>query len=145
MKVHLSPGEVLFVTFDDAEIQSGEDPRDGIRIEYGPSGKDGCDDNELTVTAIYEDDYGRVGEIYHAIFDSDDSRVWNEDKSNGASDNNDVIETITCSCGNKFEFTKGEQRFMQNVFKANYRPPVRCRDCRKTRSIKSQAEKGSVE
>ncbi|MCJ7760337.1 zinc-ribbon domain-containing protein [Candidatus Bathyarchaeota archaeon] len=131
MKVHLSPGEVIFVTFDDAEVQLNDDPRDGIRIEYYSIG-DG--NNRLDVTAIYEDDKGRVNEIYSATFDGDDNRVCGSD-----SDSNEVVETITCnSCGESFEFTKGEQRFMQNVFKDNYRVPVRCRSCRKTRSSRNQ-------
>lgn len=137
MRIHLNAGESLFVTFEEGEIAEPGEPQDGLRIEYN-TGKS----NKLVVTATYEDDHGRQGEIYCATFD-DDLEVDDEPQPS-ASDRDEVVKVITCtSCGHPFEFTKGEQTFMKTVFKGNYRDPVRCRMCRKARmSRRLESEKG---
>ncbi len=133
MQVRLSPGESVFVTFDDAD---GSD--DGIRIEYDVNRS-----NKLVLTASYEDDDGRHGEIYCATFDDDPKMNLGKKITSVADDRDEVLKVIICtSCGGKFDFTKGEERFMRTVFKDNYHDPVRCHRCRKIRmSRRQEAEK----
>lgn len=127
MEVRLSPGESLFVAIADSDYSD-----DGIRIEYDVNRSD-----QIVVTASYEDDRGRQGEIYCATLD-DDPRV---DGNKSTDDRNAVVKTISCSsCGTSFKFTKGEEIFMRKVFQDNYKDPVRCPRCRKIRMSRRMAE-----
>ena len=130
MEVRLALGESIFVTIEDMD----DSQKDGVRIEFNKN-------NQMVVTSSYEDDDGRQGEIYCATFDDEFKATPGKD-SEGPDDRNEVIKTIVCSsCGEEFNFTKGEERFMKHVFKNNYRDPVRCARCRKIRMSRRRVEK----
>ena len=131
MKISMLWGESLVVSIPETG--------DEFYVRYGAD-QDG--NGGITVRTKLEDESDRGGVIFSNSV-NDDADEDSSDAPEETNGSDKIVRTLLCnSCGLEFVLTEGEQQFMQRTFGDKYKDPVRCRACRKARTVRRHRSGG---